>query len=339
VVLHEIAHAVVAMACGAEVTGMRLGFGPRLSPTDSPFDVRPLIVAAHVSYVPPRGVTRPKLIAIAGAGLVVHLVAIVVALSLGGGEWPAWRVELLAANGFALLGNAIPMVGGFTSTSPGPNDGAHIAKLLAHRGTFASAYDPDVREVYDAYDRRGVAAAIEKLDALDRKDVAYLRLTVALRALDQQRWTDARDLVRGAGDPARPWLAPYVFARAEGMDMLLERTGTAERVAAAEHAAMSAVGGLPTSTPYAERAVVLHTLSLVRLLQGRWDEAAGLCTWALGGTTTDGQRSSVLAVQSWAMLGLGRRAEAEHLLSAAMQLQNGPLVRAASRAFARTPTG
>ncbi|HEY5336522.1 MAG TPA: site-2 protease family protein, partial [Mycobacteriales bacterium] len=98
IVLHEIAHAVVAMAVGAEVTGMRLGFGPRLTPLSSPFDLRPLIVAAHVSYRPRRAARRWQMVAIASAGLVVHLLLVAVALSLGGGQWPAWRIALLVAN-------------------------------------------------------------------------------------------------------------------------------------------------------------------------------------------------------------------------------------------------
>lgn len=337
IVLHEIAHAVVAMAVGAEVTGMRLGFGPRLTPLSSPFDLRPLIVAAHVSYRPRRAARRWQMVAIASAGLVVHLVLVAVALSLGGGPWPAWRIALLVANAYALLGNALPMLGGFTTTSGGPNDGASVLALLRHRGPFLSSADPDVGEVLAALQRGGAPAATAVLDGLDRRDLPLLRMRVAEVALAAGRWPDARVLVRGAVDPSRLWKGAHVFADAEAMDMLTAGTSAPERVAAAEEAALAAYGALPPSADARERAAVTHTLALVRLLQGRWEEAAGLCAWAGPGAATAAERAAVLATHGWALLQLDHRSDAERLLAQAMALDNGPLPRALARVLAATP--
>lgn len=337
IVLHEIAHALVAMAVGAEVTGMRFGFGPRLTPASSPFDLRPLIVAAHVSYRPPRGARRWQMLAIASAGLWVHLVLVAVALSLGGGAWPAWRIALLVANAYTLLGNALPILGGFTTTSGGPNDGASILALLRHRGPYLSNADPDLSDVLVAFDRGGAPAAAAALERLDRPDLPLLRMRVAELALAAGRWPAARALVRGAVDASRPWKGAHVFAEAEAMDMLTARTATPERVAAAEEAAVAATQALPAGVSARERAAVTHTLALVRLLQSRWEEAAGLCAWAAPGTATSAERAAVLAAHGWALLGLGRRSEAERLLAQAMALHDGPLTRAFARLLAATP--
>lgn len=337
ILAHEIAHAVVAMAIGAEVTGMRFGFGPRLTPASSPFDLRPLIVAAHVSYRPPREVRRWQLVAVASAGLVVHLVLVAVALSLGAGPWPAWRVALLVANAYALLGNALPMIGGFTTTSDGPSDGATIALLLRHRGPFLSNADPDLVEAVTALDRGGSPAAAAVLDRLDRDDLPLLRMRLAEIALAAGRWPDARALVRGAVDSSRPWKGAHVFAEAEAMDMLTAGTATAERIAAADGAVAAALGALPHGATARERAAVTHTLALVRLLQERWEEAAGLCAWAGPMTATRADRAAVLATHGWALLRQGRRSDAERMLAQAMALSNGPLPRALARLLAATP--
>jgi hypothetical protein len=337
ILLHEIAHAVVAMAVGAEVTGMRFGFGPRLTPLSSPFDLRPLIVAAHVSYRPPRAARRWQMVAIASAGLAVHVVLVAVALSLGGGAWPAWRIALLVANVYALLGNALPMLGGFTTTSGGPNDGASVLALLRHRGPFLSNADPDLSDVLSALERGGAPAAATVLDGLDRRDLPLLRMRAAEIALAAGRWPDARVLVRGAVDPSRTWKGAHVFAEAEAMDMLIAGTGAPERIAAAEEAALAASRSLPQSAGAGERAAVTHTLALVRLLQGRFEEAAGLCAWAGPGTATAAERAAVLATHGWALLGLSRRSDAERMLAQAMALHNGPLPRALARVLAATP--
>ncbi|MGH3743736.1 MAG: M50 family metallopeptidase [Mycobacteriales bacterium] len=337
ILLHEIAHALVAMAVGAEVTGMRFGFGPRLTPLSSPFDLRPLIVAAHVSYRPPRAARRWQLVAVSAAGLAVHLVLVAVALSLGGGAWPAWRIALLVANAYALLGNALPMLGGFTTTSGGPNDGATIALLLRHRGPFLSNADPDLVDVLDALDRGGSPAAVAVLDGLDRKDLPLLRMRAAEIALAAGRWPDARTLVRGGVDASRPWKGAHVFAEAEAMDMLTAGTAAPERVAAADEAVVAAMQALPDGVATRERAAVTHTLALVRLLEDRWDEAAGLCAWAGPGTATPAERAAVLATHGWALLRQGRRSEAERMLAQAMALSNGPLPRALARVLAATP--
>lgn len=337
IVLHEIAHAVVAMAVGAEVTGMRFGFGPRLTPLSSPFDLRPLIVAAHVSYRPARAARRWQMVAIASAGLVVHLALVAVALSLGGGAWPAWRIALLVANAYALLGNALPMVGGFTTTSGGPNDGATVLALLRHRGPFLSYADPDLGETLSALDRGGSPAAVAVLDGLDRRDLPLLRMRVAEFALATGRWPDARALVRGAVDPSRPWKGAHVFAEAEAMDLLTTGTTAPERVATADEAAVAAMQALPVGVAPRERAAVTHTLALVRLLQGRWEDTAGLCAWAGPGTATPAERAAVLATHGWALLRLDRRSEAERMLAQAMALDNGPLPRALARVLAATP--
>lgn len=337
ILLHEIAHALVAMAVGAEVTGMRLGFGPRLTPLSSPFDLRPLIVAAHVSYRPPRGVRRWQMVAVTSAGLAVHLVLVAVALALGGGPWPAWRIALLVANAYALLGNALPMVGGFTTTSGGPNDGASLAMLLRHRGPYLSSADPDLVEVLAALHRGGSPAATSVLDGLDRKDLPLIRMWVAEIALATGRWPDARALVRGAVDPSRPWKGAHVFAEAEAMDMITAGTATPERVAAADQAASAAMQALPGGVAARERAAVTHTLALVRLLEDRWEEAAELCAWAGPATATPAERAAVLATHGWALLRQGRRSDAERMLAQAMALAGGPLPRALARLLAATP--
>lgn len=337
ILLHEIAHAVVAMAVGAEVTGMRFGFGPRLTPASSPFDLRPIIVAAHVSYRPPRGAQRWQLMSVTAAGLVVHLVLVAVALSLGGGAWPAWRIALLVANAYALLGNALPMLGGFTTTSGGPNDGAALMTLLRQRGPFLSNADPDLVEALDALHRGGSVAAVAVLEGLSRKDLPLLRMRTAEIALAAGRWPDARTLVRGAVDASRPWKGAHVFAEAEAMDMLTAGSGTPERVAAADQAATAAMQALPEGVGARERAAVTHTLALVRLLEDRWEEAAGLCAWAGPGTATPAERAAVLATHGWALLRQGRRSEAERMLAQAMALAGGPLPRALARLLAATP--
>lgn len=337
IVLHEIAHAVVAMAVGAEVTGMRFGFGPRLTPASSPFDLRPLVVAGHVSYRPPRGAGRWRLLAITSAGLWVHVALVVAALSLGGGAWPAWRIALLVANAYALLGNALPMVGSFTTTAGGPNDGASIVLLLRQRGAYLSPADPDVTEVVSAYERGGVPAAQAVLSRLDRQDLPLLRIRIAQMALAGGRYADARALVRGGVDPGRPWLGAYVFATAEAMTLVTGGGESPERIAAADTAADAALRSMPAGVAGTERSAALQTMALVRLLQERWDEAAHLASWAFSLATEPASRAAALATQGWAVLGLGRRSDAERLLAHAMTLNNGPLPRALARRLAATP--
>lgn len=221
VVLHEIAHAVVGAAVGAQVTGMRLGFGPRLTPAGSWLDLRPVIVAAHVSYVPPRDVRRSQLVAISGAGLVLHGVLIVVALALGLDH--TWVRELAWANLLALVSNAVPMGASFTSTTAGPNDGAHIVALLRRqpdrrwvaaqaraeaecRAMLASATASDPAAVAHAANQAEAAlsAVPANAPAADRAAVTH---TVALARLLQGRYAEAAQLsawALGAAGPAEP---------------------------------------------------------------------------------------------------------------------------------------
>ncbi len=336
---HEVAHAVVGVAVGARVTGMRLGFGPRLSPAGSWLDLRPIIVAAHVTYVPPRGARRGQLVAIAVAGIALHLALIVVALALGTGT--VWVAELLLANVLALASNAIPMVGGFTSTSGGPNDGRQLLALLRHRGTFLTPADPDLQAAARAYDNGGVPAAQTFLAGLARRDGPYVRLVLAQAVLSAGRYEDAARLALDAADPDRPWVADHLRAEALAMLMLtgdgrgpdtdLDRAATQ-----AEHA-MASIG--PTA-PGEQRAAVAHTLALVRLLQGRYAEAAEIAAWSAGGAASAADRAGVLAARGWAELGLGQRGRAETSLHEAMALdRTGPLVQAFARRLTATPAG
>lgn len=358
VVLHEVAHAVVGKVVGAEVTGMRLGFGPRLTPAGSWLDLRPIVVAAHVTYVPPRGATtwvarrvarssRSQLLAISSAGLVLHAVLIVVALALGLDH--TWVRELAWANVLALASNAVPMSASFTSTTAGPNDGAHILALLRHRGAYVDGADPDVQELLSAYRNGGMAAAQAFLASLRRSDVPALRGLLAAATLRAGRYADAAALAAGSADPQRPWWANHLFAEAEAMAMLTadlaadlaaEQTGDGaadparvDRAAAQAEAAQSAI---PPTAPGPERAAVAHTVALTRLLQGRYVEARDICTWAVG-ATEGADRAAVLATMGWAELSLGERRRAEALLAQAMSLHRGPLVEAFARRVARTP--
>lgn len=343
VVLHEVAHAVVGKAVGAEVTGMRLGFGPRLTPAGSWLDLRPIVVAAHVTYLPPRGARRPQLLAIASAGLVLHAVLIVVALALGLDH--TWVRELAWANVLALASNAVPMSASFTSTTAGPNDGAHILALLRHRGAYVDGADPDVAEVLSAYRSGGVAAAQAFLAGLHRPDVPALRGLLAAATLRAGRYADAAALAAGSADPQRPWWASHLFAEAEAMAMLTadladEATGVGtpdparvDRAAVQAEAAQSAI---PPTAPGPERAAVAHTVALTRLLQDRYAEARDICAWAIG-ATEGADRAAVLATWGWAELSLGERSQAEALLAQAMSLHRGPLVDSFARRLARTP--
>ena len=140
VVLHEIGHALAIRAIAGTLQEFRLGFGPvllrrRIGP-NTVFDLRPLVIAGHVGWLPPNPVRRRQLIVVSTAGPAVHAVLIVVALIGAHGAWEVWRIDLLVANVMALVSNLIPSTTGFTTTSAGHNDGAAIAGLI--RGTRTS---------------------------------------------------------------------------------------------------------------------------------------------------------------------------------------------------------
>jgi hypothetical protein len=332
IVLHELGHAVAGWAVGAQVTGMRLGFGPRLTPAGSWLDLRPVIVAAHVTYIPPRGARRSQLLAIASAGLVVHLVLIVVAL--GSGLDSLWSRELAWANVLALASNAIPLAGSFTSTTGGPNDGAHILALLRQRGEVVSDADPDLQQLFRAYDQGGVAAAQVFLGTLHR-DVGALQRRLASVLLQICRYDDAATVLRQTGpDPQQPWSVDHLYAEATATTMLL---GGAGDLAETSRRAESAMAAIAPTAPDARRAAVAHTLSLVRLLQGRYDEGGQVAAWSLGATEGSG-RADVLATMGLAALADGRQPESAQLLHAAMGLDRSrPLVQLLASRIAATP--
>jgi tetratricopeptide (TPR) repeat protein len=337
IVLHELAHALVGALVGAQVTGMRLGFGPRLTPPAAWLDLRPIIVAAHVTYIPPRGAGRPRIFAIAVAGLVLHALLIAVALALGTGH--TWVRELLFANLLALVSNAIPLAGGFglTSTSAGPNDGMHLLQLLAHRGAYLSAADPDWQAAIVAYDRGGLAAAQGFLTGLNRTDVPYLRLRLGEALLAAGRFSDAAAVLAGAADPARPWAANHLYAEAEAMAMLTTpATPDPVRVARAAAQAEAGMAAIAAHAPGPQRAAVAHTLALVRVLQARWADAEQIAGWSLA-ATEGADRAAVLATLGWSRLALGDRSGAEALLHQAMSLGRGPLVHVLAGRLAATP--
>ncbi len=137
VVLHEGAHALVVRWIGGQVAEIQLGFGPTLLDRvvhRVRIVVKPLVIAGHVGWQPPAGARRGQLIAVSAAGLVVHLVLVVVAVASGTGSWPVWRIDLLIANVFALVSNTVPSVTSLTTTAGGPNDGAHLRALLRQEG-------------------------------------------------------------------------------------------------------------------------------------------------------------------------------------------------------------
>ncbi len=332
IVLHELGHAVAGWAVGAQVTGMRLGFGPRLTPAGSWLDLRPIIVAAHVTYVPPRGARRSQLLAISSAGLVVHLVLIAVAL--GAGLDALWSRELAWANVLALASNAIPLTGSFTSTTGGPNDGSHILALLRQRGEVLSDADPDLQQLFRTYDGGGVAAAQTFLAGLQREDVGALQRRLAAVLIRIGRYADAATVLRRTPrDPRQPWSVDHLCAEASAMTMLLGGAGDLADTARRAEAAMAAID---PDAEDVERSAVAHTLSLVRLLQGRYDEAGRTAAWALG--ATEGvARAAVLATMGLAALADGRAGEASQLLHTAMGLDRGPLVQLLASRIAATP--
>lgn len=341
VALHEGAHAAVVKMVGGQLLGMRLGFGPRLSPASSRLDLRPLLIAGHVSYRPPRAVRRSQLFAIGVAGIVVHALLCLVALTAGHGAWPVWRIDLLVANVAALLSNAIPATGSFTTTAGGPNDGAQLSALLRQRGPLLVGSDPDYVEVRKRYETGGLTSAAGALAALERPDVPSLRLQLAGELLANGCYLDAAALAAEVGSDAYPpWAADHLYA--ESVALLLLTAPRVDyqdpRIPGLAAAAERAVAVVPVDHAGPVRAGVTHTLGMARLLQQRFAEAATIASWCLHGTATATDRAAVLATQGWALLSLGERAQAEHALRAALGLApTEPLTRAFAGAFAATP--
>jgi tetratricopeptide (TPR) repeat protein len=336
VVLHELAHALAVRLIGGRVMELRLGFGPRLSPAGW-LDLRPLLIAGHVSWVPPKGARRGQVFAVGVAGIAVHALLILLALAAGSGRWPVWRIDLLLANVGAFASNAIPSRGSLTTTAGGPNDGAQLLGLVRDARSpepFLLGNDPDLVAMRAAYGPGGLRAALDA--AAHRPDRAQLRLRLAAELLTAGRYADAAGAARAAAGAAPGWALDQVLAEALLLDRLTAAApiDLAEAVAAAERAQAGRSEHLPAAT----RAGAAHTLSLARLAQGRDAEAEASARWAEPATTAPGPRAAVLATIGWAALRQGRPQEAHAALRDAMTLApDEPLTRALAAAVASTP--
>ena len=345
VTLHELAHAAVAVVVGGRVAGIRLGFGPRLvdaRPGGVDLDVRPLIVAAHVSWQPPAAVTRARVAAVSSAGLVLH--AVLIALVAGfARHLSAWQLDVLVINAGALVSNLVPMRGGLMTTSGGPNDGAQLLALLAGaRGSFLLASDPDLRAARQAYDAGGIAAALAGVAASGRRDQSELALALAAELHAVARYDDAAAAAAASlttGQHAGV-LSQARQLRAEALLLgdLDREPPDATRLAEAVSLAEQATAALSPDQPGPYRAAVTHTLALARLRQQRYAEAEQIGRWGLQGTTSGRDRASVVSTIGWAALRQGRHAQAEALLREALELAPDEAVtRAFSAAFALAP--
>jgi hypothetical protein len=271
VVLHEAGHAIAVLAIGGRVREVRLGFGPPLIGVTGRgvhWDIRPLVIAGHVGWEPPPQARRNALIAVAGAGIAVHLVLIVVATVAGSGPWAPWRIDLLIANVLSVLSNAIPSTMSVTTTSAGPNDGAHLRDLLAAGG------EARARRSEPAWRRadRDASAHLWQLisaglpDGSDPASAAGRLLADAAVSLD----TLEGALAAGVPNGERPGL---ILTVALGR-LAAGRNADAERLAAA------AVSQLPMEAEI-ERGAALSTLGWAMLRQGRRPDAERLLGQAL----------------------------------------------------------
>jgi hypothetical protein len=271
VVLHEAGHAVAVVAIGGRIREVRLGFGPVLYgrvANGIRWDIRPLIIAGHVGWEPPPNARRNQLVAVAGAGIAVHVVLALVAVVGGSGPWTVWRIDLLIANVLAIVANAIPATSSVTTTAAGPNDGAHL------RALFAGAHPESARRGEPAWvtDQRGVAAALAPLlaaglpPAENPNSPAGQHLSRALSLLPSVEAA----LVTPLPDPIRA-AAAHTVALAR---LAAGRNADAERLAA------SVLPLLPEAAD-ADRAAMLSTIGWAALRQGRRRDAEQLLGQAM----------------------------------------------------------
>lgn len=337
VVLHELAHALAVRLIGGSVLEVRLGFGPRFTAATARLDLRPLLIAGHVSWLPPRGARRGQVFAVGVAGIVVHALLIVLAVLAGSGRWPVWRIDLLLANVGALAANAIPSRGSLTTTSSGPNDGAQLLGLVQGSSSpepFLLGNDPDLVTMREAYGRSGLDAVLTLPG--HRHDAGQLRLRLAAELLAARRFADAAVAARSAAGARPAWAVDQTLA--ESLLLAALTAGAAIDLTEAVAAAERAQGGRAQELPATTRAAVAHTLSLARLAQGRDAEAEASARWAEPATTAPQQRAAVLATIGWAALRQGRSEQAYGALREAMTLApDEPLTRAFAAAVASTP--
>jgi len=340
VVLHECAHAVAVRAVGGRMRQMRLGFGPRLTPATSMLDVRPLLVAGHVSYTPPKDATRPQLFAISAAGIVMHLLFVMAALALGPGQWPVWRIDLLVVNLMFLASNLLPMVGGFTSTVGGMNDGAKLMAILRGAPVQPPVVATNYAALIAAYNAGGLGAMNGALVNFSVEGSTSVRRDVAGALLAAGRFRDAAEVASTIPHgTAQAMAVDTIYGRAVLFALISGEPWVTDMfVTAAVTAVEASVARCPADAPAEVRADVSLPLALVRVVQRRYAEADASAEGWLSVVASPELRARAYATRGLAALGMGQVARArQYLAQAGPNTGSDPVVGALAAQLAALP--